>query len=755
MRWPTGSETIKRVASFLLPLVAILALLAWAASATVQATTRRWFERDMQMRGELAVSSARESLLRHWKAGRLDKLAAQLTEIARDERIMAAAACSDDLHMVCHTFGYPLAISCSRLVELGLWHRAPAPRTGRMVDIEGGSVYLSMAALEADGKPLGQVVLVHDVSMISRRENAATRFIWLVFLLLAVAVAAVATVVERLTWRRWIADVRGLLRGQLRTPEFRPILTDVRELIARITAESDSGIPGGAWTAERLKLALHRHLHGERVLIVANREPYIHDRSPDGTSHVRHPASGLVTALEPVMRACSGVWVAHGSGSADREASDREGREQVPPGDGAYTLKRVWLSSEEEQGYYFGFSNEGLWPLAHLAHVRPQFRAEDWQHYLDVNQKFALAVTGEADTDDPIVLVQDYHFTLLPRMIRDSLRRATIITFWHIPWPNAERFGICPWRNELLEGMLGSSIIGFHTLSHCHNFLESADRYIEARVDRERQGVVFRGRLTLVRPYPISIEWPPRWAVEAPPPADCRTAVFRELALKNDVQLGIGIDRLDYTKGIEERLLAVERMLERYPAFRGRFAFAQVAAPSRTAIERYRQLGETVVAQAARINDRFGTSDWRPIHLLPEHHEPPDVYRLYRAADLCYVSSLHDGMNLVAKEFVAARDDERGVLILSSFTGAARELQEALIVNPYDIEQSSDALAVALNMRPDEQRERMHSMRSWLAEFNVYRWAGRMIVDAARLRHRDRLSTRLGENAAGAEGPFM
>jgi trehalose 6-phosphate synthase len=324
--------------------------------------------------------------------------------------------------------------------------------------------------------------------------------------------------------------------------------------------------------------------------------------------------------------------------------------------------------------------------------------------------------------------------------------------FWHIPWPNAEGFSICPWRNELLEGMLDASILGFHTQSHCNNFVDSVDRLLETRIDREQNAIVQHGRSTLVRPYPISLEWPVRWLKTAPPAEECRRSLFQALGLAADALLGIGVDRLDYTKGIEERFLSVERLLERFPEFRGRFTFVQLAAPSRTVIQRYQALNEDVERVAARVNERFGQGDYRPIVLRRAHHEPPTVFRYYRAADVCYVSSLHDGMNLVAKEFVAAREDEGGVLVLSQFTGAARELTEALIVNPYDLDEASAALETALRMSPGEQRDRMRSMRAFLSEFNVYRWAGRMLVDAARLRRRDRLTGRLTDHLVAVEG---
>jgi trehalose 6-phosphate synthase len=403
----------------------------------------------------------------------------------------------------------------------------------------------------------------------------------------------------------------------------------------------------------------------------------------------------------------------------------------------------VWLSEPEEDGYYYGFSNEGLWPLCHLAHMRPIFRAADYEQYVKVNQKFAQAVCDEVDSDDPIILVQDYHFALAPRMVRERLPKATIISFWHIPWPYSERIAICPWREELISGLLGSSVVGFHTQQHCNNFIESVDAFMESRIDREMHAVVQGDRRTLIRPYPISIEWPVHFLDKVPAVPEARAAVRKELSLSNTALIGIGIDRLDYTKGIEERLETVDELLTRFPEFQGKFTFVQLAAPSRTKITLYRELNDRVEALAARINTKWGHGTYRPIVLRRSHHEPEDVFRYHRAADFCYVGSLHDGMNLVAKEFVAARDDESGVLILSQFTGASRELTEALIVNPYDLRQVSNAFAAALHMPLHLQTERMRSMRRFVAEFNVYRWAGRMLVDAAVLRRKERVSGRL------------
>jgi trehalose 6-phosphate synthase len=502
----------------------------------------------------------------------------------------------------------------------------------------------------------------------------------------------------------------------------------------------------GPWTAERLRDVLRTQLQGERVVVVANREPLIHERTGDAVV-VRHPASGLVTALEPVMRACSGVWVAHGSGSADRESSDRHGRVTISSAESTYLLRRVWLTEEEEQGYYYGFSNEALWPLCHLAHAHPVFRRGDWLQYQRINQRFADAAFAEVDCDDPIILVQDYHFALVPQMLRRRLPRATILTFWHIPWPNAERFSICPYQGALLEGLLGSSMVAFQTPQHCHNFLDCVDRNIEAVVERQELTVVHQSQRTMVRAYPISIEWPNLWAAAAPSTDACRKAVRERFSLPPQARLVVSVDRLDYTKGLDERMLTIERTLER--SANGPIAFVQVGAPSRTRIPRYREFGDRIRAQVDRLNQRFGRDGYRPVTLIDRHCEPPEVFELYRAADVCYVSSLHDGMNLVAKEFVAARDDEAGVLLLSRFTGASRELREALLVNPYDIEGVADALIAALAMPPVEQRERMRAMRVLVADRNVYRWAGRMLVDATRLRRRERFLGRFAPRSPG------
>lgn len=738
---------MRRTLRFLAALVLALGALAVAGDFALTRVTRSWFEADLALRSRLAVAAARQGLAERWTGDR-GRLAETLTDIARDERIMAAAACGPGGTLLAATAAYPTAFSCRSVLERMQREAPPGSTSWAMTpELPAGRVHLSVTQLGEPAGALGAVLLVHDLSFVARREATTRGFLLVAFIVLALGAALVTMVAARFARRSWIVELREALQGD-GARDFQPLVRDVRALAERLASETEHEAHGGAWSADRLRATLTELLRGERLVILANREPYIHEAAPEGV-RVVHPASGLVTALEPVMRACSGVWVAHGSGSADRRTVDAHDRVRVPPGEESYVLRRVWLSEAEEQGYYYGFANEGLWPLCHVAHARPLFRADDWAHYVQVNQRFADAVCEEVDADDPIVLVQDYHFALAPKMIRERLPSATIIAFWHIPWPNEERIGICPWREELITGLLGASVVGFHTQQHCNNFIDSVDAFMESRIDREANAIVQGGRRTLVRPYPISIAWPVRWLDDVPPVADCRREVRRALGVDAGHLLGIGVDRLDYTKGIEERFSAVDRLLEHHPEFRGRFTFVQIAAPSRTKIDRYRELNDRVEALAEAINARWTGDGHRPIVLLRSHHEPAAVFRYLRAADVCYVSSLHDGMNLVAKEFIAARDDERGVLVLSQFTGAARDLTEALIVNPYDLEQASAALAAALRMPPGEQRERMHAMRRLLAEFNVYRWAGRMLLDAAALRRRERITVRWGASAAG------
>jgi trehalose-6-phosphate synthase len=616
-------------------------------------------------------------------------------------------------------------------------------------------IHILALPIRGEDEVLGGLAVVHDVSYIRAQILLAWRqtffrvlaqgFLIVLITLLIVRWSIAGPIARAALW------MRGLRTGKISVRQgvpdldmFRPLAREVATMAeslnhARNAAENEARLRDAAeslWTADRLSVQLRTRLDEGHLFVVSNREPYMHQRNGKAVDVVV-PPSGLVTALEPVLNACDGTWIAHGSGSADAEVVDTHDRLRVPPDDPRYTLRRVWLTKEEEEGYYYGFANEGLWPLCHIAHTRPLFRAADWQYYQEVNRKFMTAVLEEIENvAKPVVLVQDYHFALLPRMIKEKRPDARVAIFWHIPWPNPEAFGICPWQRQLVDGLLGADLIGFHIQSHCNNFLETVDRVVESRVDWEHFSALRQDHRTLVRPFPISVNFTDDDAADKNDKGIDyleRSALLRALGVEATF-MGIGVDRVDYTKGILERFLAIERFLEKFPSYQGKFTFVQIGAPSRTHIKRYHDLLAEVEAEAERINWRFQGGKWKPIVFLKRQHSHQEIEPYYRAADLCLVTSLHDGMNLVAKEFLAARRDERGVLILSQFTGAARELRDALLVNPYDTDQTAEAIRAALEMEPEEKQLRVHRMRKIIREHNIYHWAGNLITELVEVR---------------------
>jgi trehalose 6-phosphate synthase len=719
-------------------LLATIGLLALAIAPFSKSLVDQWSRRDVESRSRLISHTIRASVVRDLADGSLDRLGVIFASAAEDKRVLAVGLCDETGTLREATPLMPKTFSCQKAARSQGESFSSISNDGRQVLVGAFPI--------AEGGHKVHLIVVHDLSYIDARSGQMQTLAVAAVVGAAIVIFGVAGALAFLQMRGWLGLLRQAIED-LRSgrpsaiarndPPF--FAAQIQQLLQDLeTGKTPSEAAQIEWTPESLLDLLRDALPGAEVIIVSNREPYIHNRTETGVV-LQTPASGLVSALEPVMRACGGTWIAHGSGTADREMVDSADRLDVPPSAPAYKLRRVWLTEEEQDGYYYGLANEGLWPLCHIAFVRPVFRESDWQLYERVNERFADAVAQEARTDAPIVLVQDYHFALAPKMIRERLPKATIITFWHIPWPNAETFGICPWKEKIIEGLLGSTILGFHTRFHCNNFLETVDRFIESRIDREQASVTLGGHETLIRPYPISIEWPPKALAGQPPVEVCRAQVREALGLAPDAKLAVGIERFDYTKGILDRMESVDALLTREPEWKGRFTFVQVAAPTRSKLASYSRLQDEAMALAEEINARHGDGVYQPIRLIIRHHEPPEVFELFRAADFCIVSSLHDGMNLVAKEFVASRDDEQGVLVLSSFTGASRELSEALIVNPYDAGEMSAAFGTALRMPAPEQRERMRLMRQQVREQNVYRWAGRMLVDAARSRQRQRI----------------
>jgi trehalose 6-phosphate synthase len=738
----------------ILPLIVSVAVVSLLYAGYQVRTEKRNLRNDLARRSSVLAESLQESiepLLDRASGKNLQRLVERFGE---REHLKGVAVYDDS--------GAALAITP------GLARRFPespeaATRAARLssevsdfIEVEGVPMHIFALPLHRNGQTVGTLAVFYDASYIDTRNSYALRDALLNALIQTLLITLVALVLVRWTLTgplarttKWLRTLRaGVPHDPGTLPEgeiFDQIHKEVAHLAqdlntARATAEAEARLrdsQSSLWTAERLRVSVRNKLHDKTLFVVSNREPYMHVfNEKDKSIDTIIPASGVVTALEPVLRACNGTWIANGSGNADREVVDAKDQLRVPPDHPSYTLRRVWLSDEEDKGYYEGFSNEGLWPLCHIAHTRPIFRPEDWLQYQNINRRFADVVLQEMEgTESPILLAQDYHFALLPRMVKEGRPDARVAIFWHIPWPNAEVFGICPWQRELVDGLLGADLIGFHIQTHCNNFLETVDRALEALTEWDRFAVNRQGHLTRVRPYPISVAFPETSnAINESRSAGAeRAALCAELGIEASL-FGVGVDRVDYTKGILERFRGIERFLELNPAYQQRFTFVQIGAPSRTDIERYKNFLAEVSAEVERINARFQAGRWKPIVFLKKHHSHQEIARYYNAASFCMVTSLHDGMNLVAKEFVAAREDERGALILSTFAGAAHEMSDALLINPYDVSQLADTIHRALEMTEEEQAMRMQRMRHDVRERNVYRWAAHLLSDLTEIR---------------------
>ena len=704
------------------------------------AQDRRQLEEDLQRRATLTADAVREASERLVARGAKTGYDRVLSRFGRADRAIAIydafGSVIDATPEVKRALG-----PVSPLITESIQKNAPARG---FASIAGRTRLVYVLPLQDTDRPIGAAAVLLDAESLEANEWDLWRRTGVRFGVLMLLVTGITWLTVRWSVTRPVARIaewtRQLKSGQPVVPPpeadaslFGSLATEVTGLartLARVrlaaAEEARLRLSGESlWTEERLKQFVEIRFGERPIYIVSNREPLSHVREGRAIVEVQ-PASGLVTALEPIMLACGGVWVAHGSGSADQVVGDRVG---LPTRDPAYTLRRVWLTEREEAGYYYGFANEGLWPLCHIVHERPQFRADDWEEYRRVNQRFADALLEEMEkVEHPIVLAQDYHFALLPQLVKQARPDARVALFWHIPWPNFEAFGICPWQDEILLGLLGADLIGFHTQFHCNNFLETVERTIEGRIDWESFSVVRGQHTTSVRPFPISV---------APPDADTdlgadRATLRAELGI-NAEWLGVGVERVDYTKGLPERIRAIRRFFERWPEFRGRVVFAQIASPSRSRIPRYRALQEEVREAVRTVNEDLGERGWEPIVYRERHHDHAEIRRWYRAADFCMVTSLHDGMNLVAKEYVAAQADDDAALILSRFTGASRELRDAWIVNPYDVEDMAAAIYQALIASPAERRSRMRRMREHVREHNIYGWAGLLVAELAKI----------------------
>ncbi len=737
-----------------LPLIVSVAAVSLLFAGYQVRTERRALRDDLSRRAEILGESLQETIEPIFDRGADRNLQRIVTRFRQREHLKGFAVYDASGTAIAMTPGLapvfqsqPAAATRAIQIDAGY---------GEFLSLGDSAGHVYAVPLRRNGKAVGSLALFHDADYIDKQISRRLRDLLVNAAVQTLFITGLALLLVRWTFteplKRTAKWLRTLRMGQAHGAQilekgeiFDQLHMEVRHLAndlhaARATAEEEARLrntSASLWTAERLRVSVRGKLQKKPLFVVSNREPYMHVyNEKDKTVNVIVPASGLVTALEPVLHACQGTWIANGSGNADRTAVDRFDHLRVPPDRPDYTLRRVWLTAEEESGYYEGFSNEGIWPLCHVAHTRPQFRPEDWVHYQMVNRRFADAVLEEMKgTESPILLAQDYHFALLPRMVKEARPDARIAIFWHIPWPNPEVFGICPWQRELIDGLLGADLIGFHIQSHCNNFLETVDRALEALTEWDRFAVNRKGHVTRVRPYPISVAFSENGESHAAPrnAGQERAALCEEMGIEASL-LGVGVDRVDYTKGILERFRGIEHFLESNPAYHQRLSFVQIGAPSRTKIERYQRLLDEVSAEAERINMRFQNGRWKPIVFLKRHHSHEEIGRFYRAASFCLVTPLHDGMNLVAKEFIASRSDERGMLILSTFAGAAHELSDALLINPYDIQQLAGAIHRALEMPEEEQAARMHRMRSLVREHNVYRWAAHLLSDLTEIR---------------------
>ena len=725
---------------FLIFLIPVIALAIFGSLQVMNRLENQWLISDLARRSALISESIHDSLISNLNSNKPQAISKLINRISRDERLVGAVVCSDKGELISKSSAVPDEIRCDQALKKA-GENAP-----QIIQTRTLRIHEAVFTILDEGKILGYLVVLHDTGYMDRRHETTKNYI----ILLLVGISIFFFVITLLIYRWSMSDsvkkmksvFRAVLTGELDSVNasitrgaFSPLAKDISKVIRELrhakelARDTETGL---TWTPSRLRTEVQRLFGDSQLCVVANREPYIHNRKGNQIE-VLQPASGLVTAVEPLVRACSGLWIAHGSGSADRESSDSTGKLLVPPENHEYVLKRVWLSKAEEQGYYYGFSNEGLWPLCHIAHTRPSFESDDYKHYEAVNSKFAKSFLEELTQQPPIVLIQDYHFALLPQMIRAQRQDAILSLFWHIPWPNPEAFGICPWKKQLLTGMLGADLIGFHTQFHCNNFLDTVDRFLEARVDREQFSVTIQGHVCYVKPFSISVEWPARYDISPEKFPQEKEDLLTELNLPKNIKIGIGVDRVDYTKGLIERFRSIERMLDHHPELVGKFVFIQIGAPSRTHIKRYQDLNSEVQEVADQINWKFHNAEVPPILLKLYHHNASELYRYYRAADVCFVSSLHDGMNLVAKEYISARSDSQGALVLSNFAGASRELVDALLVNPYDIDECAHSLHFALTMPAEERRQRMERLRAIVTEKNVYAWAGSFLSEIHRI----------------------
>ena len=691
----------------------------------------------MQSRSQVLADSLAESIEPAYNTRATSTVQRIIDRFVSSERLAGLSVFDSSGVLVAGSSDMPLPTD-GKIITTAMDSDEPG---GDFVRRNDGTYYVHAIPIHEDERVVGALVLAQNATYIDEGIRGVWKDNIIRWFLQIIVFAAAVFILVRWVFSRSISKMVESLQATRKgnsendmapsSSFFKPLAGEISKVTkslrqARHAASEEARMRlekiDSPWTAERLREFIKAHLKDRPIFVLSNREPYVHTKTKNKIGW-SVPAGGVVTALEPVMEACGGVWIAHGSGNADAETADKDGNIMVPPDEPKYTLKRVSLTPKEIKGYYTGFSNEALWPLCLMAHTRPLFRAEDWIEYKKVNAKFAKILLDQIrGAERPIILVQDYHLALVPEMVKKSRPDALVAIFWHIPWPSAAQFNICPWKRELLQGMLGADLVGFHTQQYCNNFIETVGNEIESRIDYE-QFSIFRGEhKTAIKPFPISIAFPgSAEGHEAP----SRKAIDA-LGIHVDC-LVLGVDRLDYAKGILERFKGIEFLMDAHPEYKGNLTLLQIASPTRETVEKYREYAVRVTEEAERINKKFGTNDWKPIVLEKKNYSHDELLHLYQFADVCLITSLHDGMNLVAKEYAAARRDESGVLVLSQFTGASRDLKGALLINPYSAEETSAAIHTALVMPKTEQHRRMKMMRTSVRDYNIYRWSAELI----------------------------
>jgi trehalose 6-phosphate synthase len=731
---------MKKIIVFISIVVLLIAIIILGFTFTQANKETLALTSRLQSRTQLVALSLSESIEPKFGANATTSIQRIIDKITANQRVVGIAVFDNTSVPITVSADFPTSLLTHRAIATAMDSNEPQ---SVFTDLKNTHLFVFIDTLHTDDRVIGALMVVQNANYI----NEAIYNIWkgniirfsLIALLYIFGILALVYWIFVWPLSRLVEHIKASRKGDITAPDevsehnlFNPLFREISKIMvslrqARSAASEEARLRlekiDTPWTAERLKEFFKAYLKGRQIFVVSNREPYVHSKDKNKITW-KVPASGMVTALEPIMEACGGMWLAHGSGDADKQTVDEQDKIKVPPDEPGYILKRVWLTEEEIERYYNGFSNEALYPLCLLAHTRPLFRKPDWRLYRQVNGKFAQSLLSEIkNTERPMILIQDYHFALLPRMIKKSRPDAEVGFFWHIPWPSAETFSICPWRKEILEGMLGADILGFNTQQHCNNFLDTVSKEIESIVNFEEFSITRENHTTYVKPFPISVAFPGDIKADA----DSTPSLMEKLKIKTEF-FGIGVDRLDYTKGLMEKLKGLEFFFGLHPEYAERFTFLQIAAPSREGVQKYRDFNQDVTAEAERINKRFERNGWKPIVLLKEQYSHEEIYPLYRAAHVCLITSLSDGMNLVAKEYVAARDDESGVLIVSQFAGASRDLRGgALILNPYSAEESAEMLHQALTMPASEQRRRMKKMRDTVKNYNIYRWAAEFL----------------------------